>query len=191
MLEASYHLPPGHLLTQHFTKHPTCKTPQNLQGNLSVWEALKFLPNWFQHGSSGWDDLFWQHELNIKAIHMAGHVSGDFTQGPQEGPFPQQFWTDRKRSVSQEILEIQALKGAAAWACVIAHMERANRRFPEVNTKVIPQGQYSAGSSELQKWTLKVFEYKILKSESYQGVYWFLEAVELPFWNGEEYLNLG
>lgn len=42
-------------------------------------------------------------------------------------------------------------------------MERASR-FPAVNTKLIPQGQPSAGSSELQKWTVEVFECKILKS---------------------------
>lgn len=109
----NYHLPPGHLLTEHLTKHPTCKT---------VWEALECLPNCFQHRSSQLDDLFWQHELNIKAIHRAGHVSGDFTQGPQEGPFPQQFWTDRKLSVSQEILEIQAPKwGSSMSMCHCSH----------------------------------------------------------------------
>lgn len=117
-------LPPPTRTSARSAPHqaPTCKTPQNLRGNLSVWEALEFLQNWFQHHSSEQDDLFWQHELNIKAIHMAGHTSGDFTQGPQEGPFPQQFWTDRKPSVSQEILEIQALKwGSSMSMCHCTH----------------------------------------------------------------------
>lgn len=122
MLEASYHLPPGHLLTQYLTKHLTCKTPQKLRGNLSVWEALELLQKRFQHCSSERDDLLRQHELNIKAIHMAECISGDFTQGPQEGPFPQRFCTNRKPSVCQEILEIQALKwGSSMSTCHCIH----------------------------------------------------------------------
>lgn len=111
-LEASYHLPPGHLLTQHLQNSTE---PMGKSVCLGSTQAPSKLV-------AARDDLLGQHELHIKAIHMAGHISRDFTQGPQEGLFPQQFWTNRKLCVPQEILEIQALRwGSSMSMCHCTH----------------------------------------------------------------------
>lgn len=66
-------------------------------------------------------------------------------------------------------------------------MERANRKFPVVNTKLIPQPSAVLRASETNSEGFWVRNSKTVIPR----VYWFLDAVELPFWNWEKIPQFG